>query len=95
MQPAAMHLLPQAHATHHSRWCGHPLCRGRACAEFLHVKPGKGAAFVRSKLKNCINGNNLEKTFRAGEMVGVADMTRRDAQYTYAEGDEVSTRARV
>jgi hypothetical protein len=37
-------------------------------AEFLHVKPGKGAAFVRSKLKNCMTGGNLEKTFRAGEV---------------------------
>ena len=36
-------------------------------AEFLHVKPGKGAAFVRSKLKNFLTGNTLEKTFRAGE----------------------------
>ena len=38
-------------------------------AEFLHVKPGKGAAFVRSKLKNYVTGNTVERTFRAGEMV--------------------------
>ena len=37
--------------------------------EFLHVKPGKGSAFVRTKLKNLSNGGNLEKTFRAGEML--------------------------
>ncbi len=39
-------------------------------AEFLHVKPGKGAAFVRSKLKNYVTGNTVERTFRAGEQVG-------------------------
>ncbi len=38
-------------------------------AEFLHVKPGKGAAFVRSKLKNYVTGNTVERTFRAGEQV--------------------------
>lgn len=38
-------------------------------AEFLHVKPGKGAAFVRSKLKNYVTGNSVERTFRAGEQV--------------------------
>lgn len=39
-------------------------------AEHLHVKPGKGAAFVRTKLKNQVSGNTVEKTFRAGEKVG-------------------------
>lgn len=56
--------------------------------EFLHVKPGKGAAFVRTKLKNCLTGGAMEKTFRAGEMVNSADLVRRDAQFTYVEGDE-------
>lgn len=55
--------------------------------EFLHVKPGKGAAFVRSKLKNFLTGGVVEKTFRAGEMVNTADIQKRDGQYTYAEGD--------
>lgn len=55
--------------------------------EFLHVKPGKGAAFVRSKLKNLLTGNSNERTFRAGEMLNLAEVMRRDGQFTYAEGD--------
>ncbi|KXZ55000.1 hypothetical protein GPECTOR_3g164 [Gonium pectorale] len=55
--------------------------------EFLHVKPGKGAAFVRSKLKNFLTGGVVEKTFRAGEPVNTADVQKRDGQFTYAEGD--------
>ena len=58
-------------------------------SEFLHVKPGKGAAFVRSKLKNLLNGTSKEQTFRAGEMINSADISRREAQYTYCEGDQV------
>lgn len=54
--------------------------------EFLHVKPGKGAAFVRTKLKNAQNGNVIEKTFRAGEKVAKANLDRRDMQYLYKEG---------
>lgn len=54
--------------------------------EFLHVKPGKGAAFVRTKLKNVETGNVLEKTFRAGEKVGKATLDRREMQYLYKEG---------
>lgn len=56
--------------------------------EFLHVKPGKGAAFVRSKMKNYLTGGVVEKTFRAGEMLNVPDLSRREAQFTYAEGGE-------
>ncbi|MBR7554187.1 elongation factor P [Allobacillus sp. GCM10007491] len=52
--------------------------------EFQHVKPGKGAAFVRSKLKNLENGNTQEKTFRAGEKVNTAHLDRRPMQYLYA-----------
>ncbi len=63
--------------------------------EFLHVKPGKGAAFVRTKLKNCLTGGNVDKTFRAGEMVNSADMSRREGQFTYAEGDEVCDQTSV
>ena len=56
--------------------------------EFLHVKPGKGAAFVRSKLKNVETGQVVEKTFRAGEKVAKAMLDRRERQYLYKEGAE-------
>jgi elongation factor P len=56
--------------------------------DFQHVKPGKGAAFVRSKLKNLRNGNTVEKTFRAGENVGRAHIENREMQYLYASGKE-------
>lgn len=56
--------------------------------DFQHVKPGKGAAFVRSKLKNLRNGNTVEKTFRAGETIGRAQIENRDVQYLYASGQE-------
>ncbi len=55
--------------------------------EFLHVKPGKGAAFVRTKLKNVETGQVVERTFRAGEKVAKAMLDRRDMQYLYKEGD--------
>jgi len=51
--------------------------------EFLHVKPGKGAAFVRTKLKNVISGGVIETTFRAGEKVPRAQVERREYQYLY------------
>ncbi|SFA71629.1 translation elongation factor P (EF-P) [Lentibacillus halodurans] len=54
--------------------------------EFQHVKPGKGAAFVRSKLRNVRNGNIQEKTFRAGEKVNKAHIENRKMQYLYASG---------
>jgi elongation factor P len=56
--------------------------------DFQHVKPGKGAAFVRSKLKNLRNGNTTEKTFRAGESVKPAHVENKEMQYLYASGDE-------
>lgn len=56
--------------------------------DFQHVKPGKGAAFVRSKLKNIRNGNVVEKTFRAGETVARAHIENRAMQYLYASGNE-------
>lgn len=56
--------------------------------DFQHVKPGKGAAFVRSKLKNLRNGNVVEKTFRAGENVGRAHVENRGVQYLYNSGTE-------
>ncbi len=51
--------------------------------EFLHVKPGKGAAFVRTKIKNLTNGSVQERTFRAGESIVGADVTKTEMQYTY------------
>eukprot|EP00976_Prorocentrum_cordatum_P080498 1184004-Prorocentrum_minimum.AAC.2 len=56
--------------------------------EFLHVKPGKGSAFVRSKLKNYLTGNSVEKTFRAGEKLEAADMEKVQMQYTYKDGSD-------
>ena len=55
--------------------------------EFLHVKPGKGSAFVRSKLKNLQTGTTQEVTFRAGESVEAADVYKSDHQFTYVDGD--------
>jgi len=55
--------------------------------EFLHVKPGKGAAFVRTKLKNLMNGNVNEKTFRAGESITLADVSKCEMQYTFTDGN--------
>lgn len=55
--------------------------------DFQHVKPGKGAAFVRSKLRNLRSGSIQEKTFRAGEKVEKAHIENRKMQYLYASGD--------
>ena len=55
--------------------------------EFQHVKPGKGAAFVRTKLKNIKNGGVVEKTFRPTEKFPPARIDRKDFQYLYADGD--------
>ena len=55
--------------------------------EFQHVKPGKGAAFVRTKLKNVINGGVIEKTFRPTEKFPQARIDRVDMQYLYSDGD--------
>ena len=55
--------------------------------EFQHVKPGKGAAFVRTKLKNVINGSVLERTFNPSEKLQGADIEKREMQYLYADGD--------
>lgn len=49
------------------------------------MKPGKGAAFVRSKIKNLKTGNTVEKTFRAGEAIELADVYKKSCQYTYSE----------
>lgn len=55
--------------------------------EFLHVKPGKGSAFVRTKLKNAQTGSVVERTFRAGETVPQALLDKRGMQHTYREGE--------
>ncbi|KAG5552815.1 hypothetical protein RHGRI_010802 [Rhododendron griersonianum] len=56
--------------------------------EFLHVKPGKGAAFVRTTLRNYVTGNTVEKTFRAGAKVEQADIFKETKQYTYKDGGQ-------
>ncbi len=55
--------------------------------DFMHVKPGKGSAFVRTTLKNVITGKNLERTFNPNEKVEEAQITVQEMQYLYAEGD--------
>lgn len=56
--------------------------------EFLHVKPGKGSAFVRTKLKNAQTGGVVERNFRAGETFPQATLEKRTMQHTYKEGDQ-------
>jgi elongation factor P len=56
--------------------------------EFLHVKPGKGSAFVRTKLKNVQTGNVVERTFRAGETVPQATLEKRTMQHTYKDAEQ-------
>ncbi len=56
-------------------------------SEFQHVKPGKGPAFVRTKLKNIENGKVVEHTFRAGEKVEEVRLERREFQYLYPDGE--------
>ena len=56
--------------------------------EFLHVKPGKGSAFVRTKLKGVQSGSVVEKTFRAGEMLPQAMLEKSTLQHTYMDGDD-------
>ncbi|MBP3361337.1 MAG: elongation factor P [Clostridia bacterium] len=55
--------------------------------EFQHVKPGKGAAFVRTKIKNVITGGVVEKTFRPTEKMPKAHIERKDMEYSYNDGD--------
>ncbi|KAF0918611.1 hypothetical protein E2562_025192 [Oryza meyeriana var. granulata] len=56
--------------------------------EFLHVKPGKGAAFVRTKMRNYITGNTVEKTFRAGSTIPEASISKETKQFTYKDGSQ-------
>jgi len=55
--------------------------------DFLHVKPGKGGAFVRTKLRNMLNGRVVDRTFRSGEKVDTPDLQERQMQYLYKEVD--------
>ena len=58
------------------------------CLEFLHVKPGKGSAFVRTKLKDVINGGVIERTFNPSkDVLKKAFIERKDVQYLYNDGD--------
>ena len=56
--------------------------------EFQHVKPGKGGAFVRTKLKNVLSGKVVDKTFNAGTKVDTATVDKRDMQYLYKDGQD-------
>ncbi len=56
--------------------------------EFQHVKPGKGGAFVRTKMRSVLSGKVVEKTFNAGVKVEVAQVDKRDMQYLYRDGDD-------
>jgi len=59
-----------------------------AVVEFQHVKPGKGGAFVRTKLKNVLSGKVVDKTFNAGVKVEVANVDKREMQFSYMDGDD-------
>jgi elongation factor P len=56
--------------------------------DFQHVKPGKGAAFVRTSMKNLLNGRVLQPTLKSGEKVGRPDIEEKEMQFLYAQGDE-------
>ena len=58
--------------------------------EFLHVKPGKGAAFVRAKLKNLEKSSVIETTFRGGEKLPLANVDKREMQYLFKTGDRIT-----
>ncbi|KGJ79179.1 elongation factor P [Cryobacterium roopkundense] len=58
-----------------------------AVIEFQHVKPGKGGAFVRTKLKNVVSGKTVDRTFNAGAKIETENVDRRDFTYLYADGD--------
>jgi elongation factor P len=60
-----------------------------AITYFQHVKPGKGGAFVRTKVKNLLTGRSQDKTFRAGEKVELADVEDKKMQYLYRDGDSL------
>ncbi len=55
--------------------------------EFQHVKPGKGGAFVRTKLKNVVSGKTVDRTYNAGAKIDIENVDRRDYTYLYTDGD--------
>jgi elongation factor P len=59
-----------------------------AVVEFQHVKPGKGGAFVRTKIKNVVSGKQVDRTFNAGIKIETANVDRRDMHYLYRDGDD-------
>ena len=65
------------------------VCDGQPCQviEFQHVKPGKGAAFVRTKIRNVITGAVVEKTFNPNDKYPTAFIDRKDMEYSYSDGD--------
>jgi elongation factor P len=56
--------------------------------EFQHVKPGKGGAFVRTKMRNLLSGNVIDRTFKSGDKFERPDLVERDMQFMYREGDD-------
>ncbi|MCU1480026.1 MAG: elongation factor, partial [Subtercola sp.] len=59
-----------------------------AVVEFQHVKPGKGGAFVRTKIKNVVSGKVVDRTFNAGAKIETANVDRRDYTYLYNDGQD-------
>src|SRR6218665_2893120 len=59
----------------------------RSVIEFQHVKPGKGGAFVRTKLKNVVSGKVVDRTYNAGAKIDIENVDRRDFTYLYKDGD--------
>jgi elongation factor P len=55
---------------------------------FQHVKPGKGSAFVRTKIRSLLSGRTIERTFKSGDKVGRADVEEKEMQYLYLQGDD-------
>ena len=55
--------------------------------EFQHVKPGKGSAFVRTRIRNLLTGRTIDRTFKSGDVVGKPDIDEREMQFLYREGD--------
>jgi len=58
-----------------------------AIVDYQHVKPGKGGAFVRTRLRNLLTGNSLDRTFRSGEKFDLADIVERTGQYLYQQDE--------
>ena len=66
-----------------------------AVIEFQHVKPGKGGAFVRTKIKNVLSGKVVDRTFNAGAKIETANVDRRDYTYSYNDGQDLDRKSVV